>query len=320
MSLLKTFNENLEKFKPLLIAAITKLKSGDIKLDENRFAFLKNKKFQNIFISGILFIALAKIIATLIALFLPISDISVQKYQLNNLGEGLEFQTLLAQKEIKVETKAIEKVAQNALMKDFRLMGTFLDANNSRALIQDGAEFTTLRLEDERKGYILKEITVESAMFIKGPTRFWLFMDEKNAQSLMETWSKRDVEVVKEEYKKEEEYKKADDVKVVDGKVFIKKSALKSYKSAEKIFNEISIQPQIQNDEFKGFKVTKVKDGSIFTILGLQKGDMIIKANGEKFSGIKDGFKYFGELDSMNKLKLTIIRDNQEKEISYEIF
>ncbi len=63
-----------------------------------------------------------------------------------------------------------------------------------------------------------------------------------------------------------------------------------------------------------------VKEKSVFEKLGLIKGDVITAVNGQKLKSVSQVFKLYNNMDKLDSLKLTIMRDNQEKELEYEIF
>lgn len=74
-----------------------------------------------------------------------------------------------------------------------------------------------------------------------------------------------------------------------------------------------------EGNKLIGFKVTRVKRGSKMETLGLQKDDLIIKANNIELTSIAEVLKLYKDIDKMETLALTILRNNQEQEIVYEI-
>ena len=66
--------------------------------------------------------------------------------------------------------------------------------------------------------------------------------------------------------------------------------------------------------------MTWVKKDSLFAKLGLRKGDIITGVNGKKLKSVSQVFKIYNNMDKLDSLKLTITRDNQEKELEYEVF
>ena len=100
----------------------------------------------------------------------------------------------------------------------------------------------------------------------------------------------------------------------------VSRADIASYsKNPSSIWKDIGIKEVMNEGKLEGFRVTRVKRGSKMDTLGLQKGDVIIKANNVPFTSLNDVFKIYNNIDKIDALALTIQRNNQEKEIVYEI-
>ncbi len=86
-----------------------------------------------------------------------------------------------------------------------------------------------------------------------------------------------------------------------------------------KIWRDISIQQIGINGNFKGFRVTRIRQGTPFALLGLKVGDLIVKANNIALKSYSDVLKIYQNLDKLNALTLVVKRGNTEKDIVYEI-
>jgi len=53
--------------------------------------------------------------------------------------------------------------------------------------------------------------------------------------------------------------------------------------------------------------------------LGLQRGDIILKANGVALTSYNAAFKFYKNINKLETLSLLIKRGNEEKELIYEI-
>ena len=69
----------------------------------------------------------------------------------------------------------------------------------------------------------------------------------------------------------------------------------------------------------KGFKVTRVTRGSKIAGLGLLKGDIIIKANNVELKTLKSVTDMYMNIDKIDTMQIVVLRNNQEKELVYEI-
>lgn len=104
------------------------------------------------------------------------------------------------------------------------------------------------------------------------------------------------------------------------GTYSVAKQDINYYKrQPEKVWQDISIKEIFEGKKIAGFRVTKVKKGSKMAQLGLQAGDVIIKANNEKLDSYQKVMELYSKIDTIELLALTVLRDNQEKEIIYEI-
>lgn len=162
-------------------------------------------------------------------------------------------------------------------------------------------ETSIIAVGEEYAGYTLKEIELRDVILTKGAKEFKLSLeesDEKYASSVTLAISNTEDSAQKD----------------------VSRADIQKYSSDPSlIWKDIGIQEQKEGDQLVGFKVTRVKRGSKMDTLGLQKGDLIIKANNRALTSINEVLKFYKEIDKIETLALTILRDNQEKEIIYEI-
>ena len=90
-------------------------------------------------------------------------------------------------------------------------------------------------------------------------------------------------------------------------------------KNPSQIWKDISINEVKNGNKIEGFKVTKIKKNSKMAKLGLKKGDIIIKINNVKLKSYKDALDMYGKIDKLNTVQIVVMRNNQEKELVYEI-
>lgn len=86
-----------------------------------------------------------------------------------------------------------------------------------------------------------------------------------------------------------------------------------------KLWNDIAINEVFEGKNITGFRVDKIKPNSKIAELGLQKGDVIIRANNIKMDSYKAAMDLYRNIDKIDTLELVVLRNNQEKEIIYEI-
>lgn len=224
---------------------------------------------------------------------------------------------------IKVETKkAVQKSSGIFLLKDFSISATFLDGDDSLVIVRDSKGGIFVGINEFYKGYKLIEVFTAKAKFEKNKDIYFAFLTPKGEKSFKSV-AKKTI-TLKSKNKKQAirntiSRSMFEDVKYKNGKYYIPKDMMISYKNMDKIFREISIQARILNSKIK-FKVNYVKPQSVFEKIGLRKNDYIVKINNNDFKSISEPIKYFQKLENITELSLTILRGNQTKELKYEVY
>ena len=90
-------------------------------------------------------------------------------------------------------------------------------------------------------------------------------------------------------------------------------------KNPREIWKNISIHDVRENGKIVGFKVTRINKQSVFAKLGLLKNDIIIKANNIELKSYKNAMDIYNKIDEIDTMQIVVKRDNQEKELIYEI-
>jgi general secretion pathway protein C len=108
-------------------------------------------------------------------------------------------------------------------------------------------------------------------------------------------------------------------VKEAEGKVVIDQQEVENaLTNLDKLYTEIRIVPNFKNGKAAGMKVLSIKPGSIFSKLGLKRGDVLEQINGMELD-IKSGMQLFGQLKDAKNLTIDLQRQGQNKSIEYEI-
>ena len=105
-----------------------------------------------------------------------------------------------------------------------------------------------------------------------------------------------------------------------DGNNFVIRKSLKDEMMGD--ISEVLTQAraiQIKNpDGTYSFKMTEVVPGSIYGQLNIENGDIIEEINGRKINDLNQVMSLFSRIDSIDKLKLTIRKDGDSQEYSYQ--
>lgn len=99
-----------------------------------------------------------------------------------------------------------------------------------------------------------------------------------------------------------------------------KEKILKYRNDYKSIWKQISIKEVMENGKIIGFRIRKIKENTLFSKLGLKKGDIITAVNNKPLKSYGDAFKIYYNIDSIRRLKLSISRGSETKEIDYEVY
>lgn len=243
----------------------------------------------------------AKAVMTFAAFWLPQRGIDRPPQQEESIYRSYRMASLFSVEAAKpkVEAKKDEPVYK---LDKLALRGIYAGKNPFIA-VEEGGTVILIAQGETHKGYALIEVEPERAIFEKGGRRYEIgFKEDKDA----------DKRITKVE---------APEVLTDGDTVFIKRNEITHYaKNFDDIWKNVKIEPVKRSGKLDGFKVTWVKKGSVFEKIGLQKNDVIIGANDREFSSLSQVFKLYNNVDKIDRLKLKILRENQEMELEYEIF
>jgi len=161
---------------------------------------------------------------------------------------------------------------------------------------------------EEYAGYKLKEIELKGVILTKGGKEYRLSLEDQE--------EKHQKAITKARSKSKQTSNLVEDVAQKE----VTREDIKTYSNNPSlIWKDIGIKEVMEGKKIAGFKVTRVRAGSKMETLGLQSGDLIIKANNIPLTSINDVLKLYKDIEKIDTLALTILRENQEKEIIYEI-
>lgn len=234
------------------------------------------------------------------AFFLPKSGVDSVPYEPDGIYAGYKPSKLFALAgPVKKQPKKVPVYKLDKL----QLKGVFDDPEMPFIAVQEGKKVVLISKGETFKGYKLIEVHPDRAVFDKGGRHYELrFKEDKSAAKSSITAATPEV--------------------INEGEaVFVKRNEIRHYaKNYDDIWKNVKIQEIIKNKRLQGFKVTWVKKGSIFEKIGLKKDDVIVGANDKKFKSLSQVFKLYNNVEKIDSMKLTVIREGQERELEYEIF
>lgn len=265
---------------------------------------LSNIKFITLLSKLLLLLLAAKLVSLMLWWYLPSEGVELHskksyqpKYQRVSFANMLETEKT-AQSSLKTETKKAYSI-DNLILKGIygsRYKGFAIIAKKSSK-----KETTIVEVGESYEGYKLIEIELNEALFSKNGKEYRLYLEQSKL-------------------KLSNAITKVGDSTQDGLEKKVSRSDIATYSNNPAlIWKDIGIQELKEGKAIKGFQVTRVRKGSKMATLGLQKGDIITKANNVELSSLNSVLQLYKEIDKIETLALTIQRDNQEKEIIYEI-
>ncbi len=86
----------------------------------------------------------------------------------------------------------------------------------------------------------------------------------------------------------------------------------------DRLYTDIRAVPNFSGGKVSGMKILSVRRGSIFSKLGLKRGDVLQRINGIDLD-VRRGFEIFNQLKDKKSLTLDLIRQGSNQTFEYEI-
>ena len=219
----------------------------------------------------------------------------------------VDFKNMFPNKKV-LPTKKPTHVAGDALnINNLVLKGLYGEGEYGFAIVakKSSANKTKiLSVTQQYGGYTLKAIFINYVIFTKNSQEYILKLDtSKHATKNYVQPTKKQVSVENG-----------------SGELQVSKKDITYYsKHPTKIWKDIGIQEIKKDGKIAGFKVTKIRPNSKMATIGLKVGDVIIRANNVELQSYRDAIKLYKNIDKIDTIELVVLRNNQEKEIVYEI-
>ncbi len=255
-------------------------------------------------------------ISTILYLYLPKTqnlatksadyNFEYKKYQVYN---SLKEKEVVQKKQPQIEAKKEYQLISNILLK--AIYST--SSNGGWIIIAEKSSSQThiLSIGDNFKEYKLKSIFTTYVIFTKGNKEYKLSLNDETDKTQFTT-SQITIE--------DEVKNRSEQIEKIDNGYNIKRNLIDDYiKTPAKIWKDIAIKEIIKDGKIDGFRVNRIAKDSVFLELGLLNGDIIKSVNNIKLNSYADAFKIYKQIDKIENLKFTILRDQQELELEYEI-
>lgn len=263
---------------------------------------LSNSKLLPVITKVLVLVLLAKLVSLALWWYLPSNGVEQQEdNQYTQRYKRVDFKNMLERSKVVIEHKT-KKHSSVANINTIILTGLYGKGNNGFAIVAKKslpAKTSVIGVGESYEGYKLKSIQIYSVTFEKNSKEYTVQMEKKEK---LETKNYVSAQETQENFHA------------------VQKADINFYRNnPTKLWNDIAINEVFQGKKITGFRVDRVKPNSKMAQLGLQKGDVIIRANNIELNSYKAAMDLYKNIDKIDALELVVLRNNQEKEIVYEI-
>ena len=263
---------------------------------------LSNKKLLSTLFILLLLTLVAKLLSTILWWFLPSSGVEYIKSKTFTMEyKRIDFHTMLENIARKQNTS---HTTTHFSLGNLILKGLFGSAYQGYAIIAPKSspqQTTILSVGESFQGYTLKKLANNYVLLEKNGVEYTLYVNQSTptyTNAITPLHSNTNADEITEVHKQDITY---------------------YTKNPKALWRDIGINEVYKNGKISGFQVTKVKKGSKMATLGLQRGDIIIRANNVELTSYKSVFDIYNHIDTIDAIDLVVLRNNQEVELSYEI-
>jgi len=207
------------------------------------------------------------------------------------------------------------------------LKSIYIDKDSSWILVSKASENETkiLNINDTFEGFYLKRIFDNRVEFLKNKKLHFVYLNNDQIDLSNNKTSPIDKgeEIDYNNKHTTQNFKSnTNSIIIKEKKIKIKKSVFTTYlNTPSKVWDDIKIDEITKDDKIVGFKIKDISLGTIFSQIGLKRGDVIKSVNGMKLDTYKNAFVIYDKIKiSDNKIiTIKIVRNGQDMELNYEI-
>ena len=105
------------------------------------------------------------------------------------------------------------------------------------------------------------------------------------------------------------------------GKIKVSRKLIEhSMSNLASIMQDALIKPYFRRGMVEGFKITRIRNGSLYSQLGLKNGDVLVAINNEKLDDPRKLLTLYDRFKNLNEIKLKIKRRGRQETLSYQLY
>jgi general secretion pathway protein C len=260
---------------------------------------------------GLLFVAaILQLGAAVARLFLPGESLERIEQEAVNYYRSFPFDRAFAIRDAPKESRTAQPEPDRIYeLTNLTIKGIYAESDGGGfVVVQEGKEVHFIGHQEVFQGYRLVRIEARRALFERDGRQYELKLQSDGPQAQVRRSASRAPAPAPASKDRPQQIHS------------VTRDEIERYRQdARLIWDNIGILPVSENGDFKEFRVTFVAPGSVFAQLGLQEGDVLKEANGIKLDGYAAALRLYAEIDRMDAFKLVIERNNQTRELEYEI-
>jgi len=266
---------------------------------------ISNSYLLRVVMKLLIILAVTKSIALALWWFLPDESVEIKEdFNYNPPYHRVDFKNMLRSVSSSKENSGkTTKVDNSVNITNMILKGLYGNSKKGFIIVALKSAPTKtfiISIGDKFSGYVLKSIINDGAIFTKAEKEFVLKIKLAKANNNVATY-----------------VTPAGDASSPKS---VTRQDIKFYeKNPEQIWKDIAISEIKDGRKINGFKVTSVRKGSKMDKLGLKRGDVIIRANNVELTSYKAAFDLYKNINKIDTVQIVLLRNNEEKELVYEI-
>jgi len=79
------------------------------------------------------------------------------------------------------------------------------------------------------------------------------------------------------------------------------------------------LTPSMKDGKVEGFRVTEVRSGGIFSLVGLKNSDVLLRINDFPIDSPEKAIQSLSVLKGQSRIKLDLLRDGRPASLTYDI-
>ena len=161
----------------------------------------------------------------------------------------------------------------------------------------------------------ITDITVNSVVLKRGTEQLVLYIDEEEKNVQAKGKENEGVVASKTAYPNLADLEHPSP----DKWVVSKEDVLQATRNISEIMSDFKIRPHFSSGKMEGFAIDDVKEASIVSTLGIKKGDVVTRVNGEVIDSPKKVFDLYRNLEKTSVIQLEVERGDSTEVLTYEI-